>query len=63
MDEFTQDLQKLYSKAYAEFKKGTLEAEKVGETVLASQCVAGLCPTLQSKMVEMEAGLDRLVLG
>lgn len=32
VDEFAQDLCKLYSKAYAGFTKGTPEAEKVGQT-------------------------------
>lgn len=62
VDEFAQDLRKLYSKAYAGFTKGTPEAEKVGQTVLASQFVAGLRPRLQSTVVGMEGGLDQLVL-
>ena len=61
-DEFTQDLRKLYSKAYSECTRGTLEAEKVGQTVLASQFVAGLHPCLQAKVVGMEGGMDQLVL-
>jgi hypothetical protein len=41
--------------------KGTPEAEKVGQTVLASQFVAGLRPNLQVKVVGMEGGMDQLV--
>ena len=41
---------------------GTPEAEKVGQTVLASQFAADLRPHLQSKVVGMEGGLDQLVL-
>ena len=62
VDEFAQDLRDLYGKAYAGFTKGTPEAEKVGQTVLASQFVAGLRPSLQSKVVGMEGGMDQLVL-
>ena len=44
------------------FTRGTLEAEKVGQTILASQFVAGLCPSLQAKIVGMEGDMDQLVL-
>ena len=44
VDDFAQDLRRLYSQVYAGFTRGTPEAEKVGQTVLASQFVAGLRP-------------------
>ena len=62
MDEFAQDLRTLYGEAYAGITKGTLEAERVGQTVLASHFVAGLRPHLQSRVVGMEGGVDQLVL-
>ena len=36
VDDFAQELWKLYSKAYAALTRGTPEAEKVGQTVLAN---------------------------
>ena len=48
VDEFVQELCKLYSKAYATVTHGTPEAEEVGQRVLASQFV------LQSKVVGLE---------
>ena len=62
MDEFAQDLRTLYGKAYAGITKGTLEVERVGQTVLASQFVACLRPHLQSRVVGMEGAMDQLVL-
>ena len=62
VDDFAQELGKLYAKAYAAVTRGTPEAEQVGQTVLANQFVAGLRPELQTKGVGMEGGMDRLVL-
>ncbi len=62
VDEFAQDLRRLYSQAYASFTKGTPEAEKGGQTVLASQCVTGLHPSVQGNVAGMEGGMDQLVL-
>ena len=62
VDDFAQDLRRQYSRAYARFTRGTPEAERVGQTVLASQFVAGLRPSLQAKVVGMESGMDQLVL-
>ena len=59
VDDFAQDLQRLYSQAYAGVTRGTPEAEKVEQTVLASQFVAGLRPNLQDNIVGM---VDQLVL-
>ena len=62
VDDFAQERRRLYSKAYAGFTGGTPEADKVGQTVLASQFVAGLRPGLQAKVVDMEGEMDQLVL-
>ena len=62
MDEFVQDLRKLYAKAYAGLTKGTPEAENMGQAVLARQFVADLQPNLQSKVIGMEGAMDELVL-
>ena len=62
VDEFAQELRKLYSKAYATVTHGTPEAEEVGQRVLASQFVTGLRAELQSKVVGLEGSMDQLVM-
>lgn len=62
IDKFAQVLQKLYSRSYGGFFRGTPETEKVGQTVLASQFVAGLRPSLQAKVVGLDGKTDQLVL-
>ena len=62
VDDFAQELRKLYAKAYAAVTRGTPEAEQVGQTVLANQFVAGLRPELQTKVVGTECVMERLVL-
>ena len=62
VDDFAQELRKLYGKSYALVARGTPEAEKVGQTVLANQFVAGLRPELQAKVVGLDGGMDELVL-
>lgn len=53
VDNFT--LQKLYSQAYAMFTRGTPDAKKVGQTVLASQFVPALWLSPQAKGGKHEA--------
>ena len=54
VDEFAQELRKVYTKAYATVTRGTPEAEEVGQRVLASQLVTGFRPELQSKVVGLK---------
>ena len=54
VDEFAQDLCKLYAKAYATVTQYTLEAKEVGQRVLAGQFITGLHAELQSKIVGMK---------
>ena len=62
VDEFVQELRKLYAKAYAAVAYGMPEAEEVGQRVLASQFVTGLRAELKSKVVGMEGKVDELVV-
>ena len=62
VDEFAQELRKLYAKAYETVIQGRPETEELGQQVLASQFVAGLRPELQTKLVGLEGNVDQLVM-
>ena len=62
VDDFAEALRHLYSKAYAERFRGTAEAERMGETILANQFVAGLLPGLKAKVVGSDGTLDQILL-
>ena len=51
VDDFAQDLRKLYSRAYSTVTYANPEAEKVGQMVLANQFISGLWPEFQAKVV------------
>ena len=61
VDAYAQELRKLFSKAYATTTRGGSEAEKMGQTVLASQFVSGLRSELKSKVVGSEGSLEQLL--
>ena len=42
VDDSTQDVRKLFSRAYGGASRGGPEAEKIAQSVLASQFIAGL---------------------
>ena len=54
VDDYAQDLRRLYQKAYARAQRGNPAAEVMGKSVLAYQFVAGLLPELKAKV----AGTD-----
>ena len=62
VDDFAQELRKLYSKAYTATTYVNPEAEKGGQMVLANQFISGLQPELQATVVGMEGSMDALVL-
>lgn len=65
VDEFVEDLKRLFSKAYAEKSYVTPEAESMGETILANQFVAGLQPCLKARLMGTEGTFktfDQLLL-
>ena len=51
-----------YSRAYAGVNRGGPEAEKMGQSVLANQFIAGLRSDLKSKVVGVESSLEQLLL-
>ena len=61
VDEFAQELNKLFHKAYSNLIRGGAEAEAVGQFVLANQFKSGLCLVLKSKVVGTEENLNRVI--
>ena len=62
VDEFAQELKKLFRKAYFSLTKGGTEEEAMGQTVLANQFVSGLRSELKSKVVGFEGNLEQLLV-
>ena len=62
VDEFAQELKKLFRKAYFSLTKEGTEAEAMGQTVLANQFVSGLQSELKSKVVGFEGNLEQLLV-
>ena len=62
VDQFAQEIQKLYNLAYAGAASEGPQAERMGQTLLANQFVTGLRPELKRKLIGTEGSLDELVL-
>ena len=60
VEEYAQDLNKLYQQAYPQSEKGSEEAEKMGKTVLAYQFAAGLKPEIRLKVTGTEGSFEQL---
>ena len=61
VDTFTQDLRRLFHKAYPSSRRGGQEAEQIAQTVLTSQFVAGLRPSIKAKIAGMEGTFEELL--
>ena len=59
VDEYAQDLSRLYQKAYPQALQGTGETEIMGKTVLAYQFVAGLLPKIRAKVAGTEGTFEQ----
>ena len=62
VDQYAQDLRKLFYKAYPRADQGSEEAEGLGLSVLAYQFVAGLIPILRAKVAGVEGSIDELLV-
>ena len=62
VDEFAQELRKLFSKAYSRSTRGGPEAEALGQSMLSNQFIVGLRPELKTKMVGMEGSFEELLM-
>ena len=61
VDEYAQDLQQLFLKAYPRVQQGSSEAEQLGKSVLASQFVAGLRGNIKLKLAGSDGDFDHLL--
>ena len=62
VDQYAQELRRLFYKAYPRENQGSGEAEGFGRSVLAHQFVAGLLPVLRSKVAGNEGDHDQLLI-
>ena len=58
VDEYTQDLRRLYQRAYAQAQHGYPAAESMEKSVLAYQFVSGLLPVLKAKVADTEGDFE-----
>ena len=58
VDQYAQELRRLYHKAYPESLRGSEDAECIGKTLLASQLVAGLKPEIKKSVAGCEQSGD-----
>ena len=54
MEEYAQDLNRLYQRAYLCSERGSADVERMGQTVLAHQFAAGLKPEIRVKVAGHE---------
>ncbi len=62
VDEYAQDLKRLFRKAYSGVAHAGSEAEGMGQAVLANQFISGLRPGLKAKIVGTEGDIERLLV-
>ena len=62
VEEYAQDLNRLYQRAYPHSERGSADAEKMGQTVLAYQFVAGLKPEIRLKVAGHEGSFEQLLM-
>ena len=62
VEEYAQDLSRLYQCAYPNSERGSADAERMGQTVLAYQFVAGLKPEIRLKVAGHEESFEQLLM-
>ena len=62
VDDYAQDLNQLYQKAYLQASQEIMDTEHMGKTVLAYQFVAGLLPDIRMKVAGNEGNFDQLAM-
>ena len=62
MDDYAQDLRRLFNRAYPSAQQGTSEVESMGRSVLAYQFVAGLRSDIKIKVSGTEGNFEQLLI-
>ena len=62
VEDYAQELNRLYQRAYPYSERGSVEAEKLGQTVLTYQFVAGLKPEIRLKVAGNEGTFEQLLM-
>ena len=62
VEEYAQDLNRLYQRAYPCSERGSADAERMGQTVLAYQFAAGLKPEIRVKVAGHEGSFEQLLM-
>ncbi len=62
VDNYAQELKKLFYRAYPATQQGSQEAEAMGRSVLACQFVAGLRNTIKAKVAGVDGEFKQLVV-
>ena len=62
VDDFSQDLRKLFAHAYTKVEQWSREAEAMGKSVLANQFIAGLRLEIKGMVVGMEGSFEELLV-
>ena len=60
--DYAQDIKKLYQRAYPQSERGSEEAERMGQTVLAYQFAAGLKSEIRLKVAGTEGSFEQLLM-
>jgi hypothetical protein len=61
VDEYAQELRRLFYKAYPRSQQSTKEAEEMGQNVLSCQFLAGLKQSIKQKLIGTEGTFDMLL--
>jgi len=62
IENYAQDLNRLYQRTYPHSERGSADAERMGQMVLAYQFVAGLKPEIRFKIAGNKGTVDQLLL-
>ena len=62
VDQYAQNLRRLFHQAYPQTQQGSQEAEDIGRAVLASQFASGLLPDVKRKVAGSDGDMQQLLV-
>ena len=62
VDQYAQNLRRLFHRAYPQTQQGSQEAEDIGRAVLASQFASGLLPDVKRKVAGSDGDMQQLLV-